>query len=186
MDACLGQRIIVIGSAGSGKSTLAEQLAARIGCPCVELDALNWEPGWVAAPDDVFHERIHAATAGPAWVMAGNYTSRQQHLSWPLADTIIWLDLSLARVLPRVWRRTWRRALRREELWGGNRESLRNMLSLWDPDRSLLAYTVRTHRKRRRAFEAMLNDPRWAHVAFIRLRSPGEVAGWLDTVPAKA
>ena len=182
----VGQRIIVIGSSGSGKSTLGEQLAARLGAPFVELDALNWEPGWVAATDGVFHARIRAATAGESWVMAGNYTSRQQHVSWPLADTVVWLGLPLAPVMRRTWLRTWGRWRRREELWNGNRESMRAHLSFWDRDKSILSYTLTTHRSRRRTFEAAMRDLRWAHITFVRLRSPEEVSGWLASLPSNA
>ena len=41
-----GSRIAVIGNSGSGKSTLARTLSARLGIPHIELDALNWQPGW--------------------------------------------------------------------------------------------------------------------------------------------
>ena len=184
MSNAIGRRIIVIGSSGSGKSTLGERLGERLGVPFVELDALNWEAGWVQAPDDVFHDRIRAVTSGDGWVLAGNYTARQQHVSWPLADTVVWLDLPLATVMRRTWSRTWRRWRRREELWNGNRESLREHLSLWDVDKSILTYTLTTHRARRRTFEAAMRDPRWAHIAFVRLRSPSAVDAWLAHLPA--
>lgn len=147
---------------------------------------MNWEPGWVQAPDDVFHARIRAATAGDTWVIAGNYTARQQHVSWPLADTVVWLDLPLATVLRRTWSRTWRRWRHREELWNGNRESLREHLSLWDADKSILTYTLTTHRRRRRTFEAAMRDPRWAHITFVRLRTDADVAAWLAGVTSPA
>ncbi len=115
--------------------------------------------------------------------MAGNYTGKQQHVSWPRADTIVWLDLPLATVLRRAGLRTWRRWRHHEELWNGNRESLREYLSLWNTDKSLLAYSVKTHRSRRRTFEAAMRDPRWAHIAFVRLRSPEDVSSWLAAIP---
>ena len=42
-----GPRIVVVGTTGSGKTTVARQLAEHLGVLHVELDALNWDPGWV-------------------------------------------------------------------------------------------------------------------------------------------
>ncbi|HET7036741.1 MAG TPA: shikimate kinase, partial [Thermomicrobiaceae bacterium] len=105
----IGKRIIVVGSSNAGKSTLAERLAARLGVPFIELDALHWEPGWVAAEREVFRERVRRAIAPAAWVVAGNYLSQQQDVSWPAADTIVWIDLPLTTVLRRCVARSWRR-----------------------------------------------------------------------------
>ena len=43
----IGRRVHVIGNAAAGKSTLAKRLAAALDAEFVELDALNWLPGWV-------------------------------------------------------------------------------------------------------------------------------------------
>ena len=43
----VGTRIHVIGNSASGKSTLAARLASALDAPLVELDAINWRPGWV-------------------------------------------------------------------------------------------------------------------------------------------
>ena len=45
----VGRRIHVMGNSSSGKSTLAERLSRALELPLVELDALNWEPGWVSS-----------------------------------------------------------------------------------------------------------------------------------------
>src|SRR5271166_4159614 len=39
-------RIVVIGTPGAGKTTLARAVAARLALPHIELDAINWQPGW--------------------------------------------------------------------------------------------------------------------------------------------
>ena len=181
MVAKIGKRIIVVGSSGSGKSTLGEKLAARMGASFIELDGLHWEPGWKMAETDVFQGRIREAIAPESWVMAGNYTSKQQDVSWPEADTIIWLDLPFPTVMNRVIRRCWQRHRDQEGLWGtDNRENFWKHLMLWDTEESLISYTIKTHRARRRQFERYSRDPRWSHITFVRLRSPEEVERFLN------
>ena len=72
----IGRRIHVLGNTGSGKSTLAARLAKVLDAAFVELDALNWEPGWVAVHDrdpQELDRRFRAATRGERWVVAGSY-----------------------------------------------------------------------------------------------------------------
>ena len=181
----IGKRIIVVGSSNAGKSTLGARLACALDVPFIELDALHWEPGWVEADDEIFRDRIHKAIQVESWVMDGNYISQQQSVSWPAADMIIWLDLSLPTVLRRCVRRTWRRWRTRELLYGGtNRENFREHLKIWNPEKSLIPHILRTHRARRRTYAAATIDPRWSHTNFIRLRSIEEVGRWLDSVIA--
>ncbi|HYI16310.1 MAG TPA: shikimate kinase [Thermomicrobiales bacterium] len=178
-----GQRVIVIGASNAGKSTLAERLATRLNVPFVDLDALHWESGWVEAELPVFHERIRAAVEPDAWVMAGNYFQKQQDISWPRADTIVFLDLSLPIILKRCIRRSWRRWRSHEPLYGGeNRENFFEHLMFWDTDKSLIAHIIKTHPSRRRNFDRMSRDPRWAHLTFVRLCSVDEVEAWLARV----
>lgn len=180
----VGKRVIVIGSSNAGKSTFAERLAERLGVPFIELDALHWEPNWVEADREVFRERVRQAIQPESWVMDGNYASQQQDISWPDADTIIWLDLPLRTVVSRCIRRTWRRWRTQELLYGGeNREDFWEHLMVWNTDKSLLAYTIKTHRRRRRTNAAYPSDPRWSHLTFIRLRSPEAVDAFLNSVP---
>jgi adenylate kinase family enzyme len=175
--------VVVIGSGGAGKTTFAAGLAGRLGVPHVELDALYWGPGWVGSGgspenDARFRARILAATAGGAWVADGNYRVARGSL-WPQADAIVWLDFPLGLVLRRIVRRTLSRLLTGEVLWGTNRESLRNALLARD---SLLVYTARTHRRRRRLFAEQLARADLAHLHVARLRSPGEAGAWLARV----
>ena len=39
-------RVSVTGTSGSGKTTFARTLAAALGVPHVDLDAINWQAGW--------------------------------------------------------------------------------------------------------------------------------------------
>jgi hypothetical protein len=65
-----------------------------------------------------------------------------------------------------------RRVVRREELWNGNRETLRNVIFSRD---SLILYAFRAHFRHRRSYSETL-----APYQVVRLRSPREVERWLD------
>ena len=93
-------RVVVIGTSGAGKTTFARELSSILGCPHVELDALYWGANWTEVADDVFRERVQAATAGNRWVVDGDY-ARATDLVWPKLTAVIWLNLGFARVFSR-------------------------------------------------------------------------------------
>lgn len=169
----LGTRIQVVGQSCSGKSTLAAELARRVGADFVELDALNWLPGWVGlhqSDPGELERRVRAATRGSAWVLAGNYRSFTKPLLWERLETIIWLDLPMALLLIRVIRRSWRRYRSGELLWGTNRERFWPQLLFWKGD-SLLYWVLTTHRRRRHELCEDLKNRDYEHIRFVRLRS---------------
>jgi adenylate kinase family enzyme len=177
------QRIAVVGAAGVGKSTLARSLSDALGIPRLEIDAIFHQPGWTQLDPPEFRERVDTFTSRDSWIVDGNYRTSIGDLVWERADTIIWLDYSRSVVLGRVTRRTFRRALSREELWNGNRESLRDALSL-DPARSVIRWSWTQHAKYQVEYaEAIANQPR-ADLATVRLRTPTETSGWLANVVA--
>ena len=70
--------------------------------------------------------RVAEIVATDAWVIDGSYQSWIGQLVLGNADVVVWLDFPLRVWLPRLLWRTVRRAGSGEELWAGNRESLRN------------------------------------------------------------
>ena len=176
MTVDFGRRIVVIGTSGSGKTTTASQIAQRLEIPHVELDALHWEPNWTPAPLDVFRERTAQALSGDAWVVDGNY-SKVRDIVWSRADTVVWLDYALPVIMWQLVQRTLRRSLAQEELWGGNRESLR--MALFSRE-SILLWALQTYRRRRREYPILLDEPEHAHLIVVRLRSPRDTHAWLS------
>ncbi|MGB1013324.1 MAG: adenylate kinase [Nannocystaceae bacterium] len=173
----LGTRIHIMGNTCAGKSTLAERLASRWKLPPIDLDALNWLPKWVGLTQtdpNEFERRLRSATAGDDWVVAGSYSEFCQRVFSPRLQTVIWLDMPLARIVARVLTRAWRRQRSGELLWGTNTERMWPHLKVWHED-SLVRWAVTQHRRKQRWMLAQIFDPMWAHIRFIRLRSPAEV-----------
>lgn len=179
---CSNPRILVIGTSGAGKSRLAGELAAILGVPRVELDALYWGPDWTPRPRADFEAALRRATAQPAWVIDGNYGSPRD-LLWPHATHVIWLDYGRATIMARVLRRTLRRALWRERLWAGNRESLRRALFTRD---SILRWSWQTFDKNRDAYTALRESDTYPQLHWLRFTRPAQARGWLRRLRAPA
>lgn len=173
-----GQRISVVGTSGSGKTTLAKEIGQRLQIPHVELDALHWEPNWVEAPNDVFRDRVANALIGDRWVVDGNY-SKVRDIVWKRADTVVFLDYPFHLVWRRLWRRTVRRAFQQEELWNGNRETIRQ--SFFSQE-SILLWMLKTYSKQRKRYPQLLQQPEHSHLEGVHLKSQSQTDAWLATL----
>jgi len=154
------RRVSVVGSSCSGKTTFARALARAIDVPCVEIDALNWEPGWTIVSPEALRARVDEATSADAWVVDGSYGAVRD-MVWSRADTVVWLDAPFWLILSRLWRRTLRRIRSGEELWNGNRETFRGAFLSRD---SLFVWVLRTQRRRARLYLEQLARPEFAHL----------------------
>ncbi len=171
------RRIVVLGSTGSGKTTMAKQLSERLGIPHVELDGFRWDPNWTETSNEVFRARVAEAVKAEAWIMDGNYGFARD-LTWPLADTAVWLDFSFPLVFLRLTRRIIRRSVFREKLWNGNVETGWKHFLTKD---SLYLWLVKSHWRRRRQLVQYMAEPKYRHIDFIRLRSARKARKWLAT-----
>jgi adenylate kinase family enzyme len=175
------RRVSVVGTSGAGKSTLSRALADALGAGFLELDSVFHQPGWVPLPREEFRERVAAVVAGERWVIDGNYSSQVKDLVWARADTVVWLDLPRRTVMRRIIWRSLRRAAGRTELWNGNRERWRNFFSV-DKEESVIAWAWQTHAATRAKMEAAVADQANSHLRFVRLRRPGAVRRFLQSV----
>ncbi len=176
------RRVAIVGSPGSGKSTLAAVIAARCGLRHVELDAINHQPDWTPLPVPEFRRQVAHATADDGWVVDGNYRPVQD-LVQGTADTIVFLDLSRWLVTTRVAWRSLRRLITREELWNGNRESMRNLVSR-DPERNIIVWAWQHQPKYRELYGGFMRDGYWDHATVHHLQHRSDVDAFVATLPA--
>jgi adenylate kinase family enzyme len=168
------RRVAIVATASaSGKTTLGRELARRLGVPFHELDELHHGPNWTEASAEELLARVEPLVAAESWVIDGGYWGKLGDLVLRNADVVVWLDLPVRIWLPRLLRRTVARIVWREELWNGNRETIRNVFFSRD---SLLLYALRNHPRHRREYPARL-----APYELVRLRTPREVERWLAT-----
>jgi len=158
------KRVYVVGTSGSGKSTFAKELAQRLGYPHTEIDSVYHQPNWTPLPREVFRERMETITNAEAWVIDGNY-SAVQDIVLAKADLILWLNYPLSTVMYRVTKRTVRRFFVKEELWNGNKESLKTFFHR----ENIIVWALTTHNKNRRKYSQLLKDPK---LNIVELVSP--------------
>jgi adenylate kinase family enzyme len=165
-------RISVVGTTGSGKTTFAKALAAQLGLPSIEMDALNWQAGWrdLSRTDpDEFIRQVSLAIAPDTWVLDGAY-GLVRDLVWRRATHLIWLDYDRSTIMSRVIRRSLLRAALRTELWAGNRERWSHMLRPSHPMR----WAWSTWDRRRKDFSERIEQKDYAHLVVLRLCRPRE------------
>ena len=162
-------RIVVVGTSCSGKTTFSRALSQRLDVPHIELDALYWGPNWTARPPDEFRASVSQATAAAAWVCDGNY-SVVRDLVWEQANTLIWLNYSFSIVFYRAVARTLTRLVTREKVFSENQESLGLMFNPdWIP-----WWVMRTFRKRRQRYAALLRSSQFKHLKVMEFTRPRE------------
>lgn len=176
------ERINVIGNSGSGKTTFARELSKILSLPCHEMDQIFWKPNWQEAGDDEFMPKMQAVVDQPRWVLDGNY-SRTTAMKWKRAQLVVWIDTSFLRTIFRVTRRAIQRSATQKELWPntGNRESFSKSFLSRD---SIILWSLKNFRKTRRKYNAMMLDPKYASLPFVRLGTPDKVASSLAATRA--
>ena len=173
------RRIVVIGMSGCGKSTIAGHLARRLRMAHLQLDLLHYDSN--SAVDDALALRgkLAAAVAGDTWVFDGD-CGEAREVVWPLADSVIWLDYAMWRVVWQMGCRMIKLKARRLLLgdWPLQRHGMQPLA--WIASRtSPYRWTVRMHAEYREDSQAALRLPEHAHLRVVRFQSPRDTRIWL-------
>jgi adenylate kinase family enzyme len=170
-------RVVVYGTSGSGKSTFAAALAKARGVPCIELDLINWRPGWVGrnTTDPAgFLGDVKAAIADEDWVATGAY-SGVRDMMWKRATDVVYLDLPRNVIMGQVIKRSLQRAYCGDDVFPGCKENWGRLLTVEHPIR----WAWSTYYRRQAIFETMIKEPAFAHLRIHRCISRVNVAAKL-------
>ena len=166
------RRVLVVGMSGAGKTTAARRVGAKLGLPFHEMDALALGPNWSQPPGLV--DEVKRITAEPAWIFDSWGYPAVRDIMWQSADTILWLDYPATVVLPRLVRRSMVRTATNAELFGGNRETLREWLS---PDHPVWSAAATFRERREYLFD---RTARSRHCRTVRFTSQREFEHWCE------
>lgn len=172
------KKIAIIGVSCSGKSTFAQALSMHLKLNSIDLDDLFWNPGWVPTETNLFLEKTKNILQTECWILVGNYHSIQKAILEE-ADTIIWLDYSRSIVWKRALLRTFKRIFLKEPCCNGNYESFK--LSFFSKN-SILLWVYQDYPRKKKRYEAMIDDDYFKSKNFIRIRHPNEAVEFLKTI----
>lgn len=147
--------IFVVGTSGSGKSTAARAIAFKLDRKHVEIDALLWLPNWTQRDRGELTTLLKTELANGPVVMDGNFATKG--IIPEPGDSLIFLDYPRWLVISRLVRRSVTRVILRQELWSGNREQFKFLLSN-DPEINPIVHAYRTHSSRHDAYTKLLEN----------------------------
>lgn len=170
------KRIVIVGVSCSGKTTYGRNLSKILGHRFVDLDDINWSPGWVSTPREELLPKVKEALGGERWIISGNYSAVQDFI-FNEVDTIVWLDYSRFVVAKRAISRTFRRVFLKEACCNGNYETIRQTFFSKD---SILLWVYKTYSKRKNRYTALKKDERYRRKNFLHFKNPLEAQNYLD------
>lgn len=171
-------KINIVGTTATGKSTFGRKLAAKMGIPFLEMDAIFWRPNWQEPSDEEFFPKLENALAAHSWVLDGNYT-RTIPIKWKHIDTVIWLDYSFKTTITQSVLRAFKRAYSKTELWPetGNYETFGKMFS----KQSIIWWCIKNYSKNKKKYKRIMENPTYSHIKFVRLTSHEEAQAYIDS-----
>lgn len=123
------KKIAVFGNTGGGKSTLARRLAELTGLPLYPLDIIQYRPGGGHVPH-ADYLRAHAEIlARAAWIIDGYGCTASSWERFAAADTLVYVDLPLARHFLWVGKRFFQGLIRTPEGWPEGSPMIRSTLT---------------------------------------------------------
>jgi adenylate kinase family enzyme len=171
----VAMRISIVGTSRSGKTTLGRSIASGLAIPFIELDAINWQPGWRdlnSNDPEEFRRQVELAICPQSWVVDGNYDygAAVGLIVRQRATHIVWLDYNRSTIMMRVIRRSFVRAITGREVWPGtgNRERFRQ----WFRPSSPIRWAWSTWERGRRQYESLLADKSIRNLSVVRLEHP--------------
>lgn len=169
--------IFVVGTSGSGKSTAAKRISVALGYKHVEIDSFFWLPNWTQRNEVELARLLQIALSNPPVVMDGNYATNG--ICPSAGDVLIFLDYPRWRTIFRLIRRSLTRVILRKELWSGNREEFKFLISR-DPELNPILHALRTHSSRHETYTKLLEESQ--HTSNHIIKTPKQLRKLLETL----
>jgi len=168
------KRVAVFGNAGGGKSTLAKHLAEITGLPLFVVDKMRFLPGGDAVPHQEYVDAHATLIRRDTWIIDGFENVAMAWERFAEADTLVHVDLPVAVHYWWVTKRFAKGLFANPDGWPDNSP-------IWSSTLSSYSVIPRCHRHLTPRYRQLIADSA-ASKRVHHLRSPGEIADFLDAV----
>jgi adenylate kinase family enzyme len=168
------KRVAIFGNAGGGKSTLAKRLADMTGLPLFVVDKMRFLPGGAEVPRDGYATAHADVLRNETWIIDGFENIDMAWERFARADTLIHVDMAIARHYWWVTKRFAKGFFADPEGWPENSP-------LWSSTLSSYSVISRCHRHLTPRYRQLLMDLATSKRTH-HLRTPNEMADFLDAV----
>lgn len=168
------QRVAVFGNAGGGKSTLAKRLAELTGLPLHVIDKMQFGEGGIAVAEEAFEQAHADVLRREAWIIEGYGSVATAWERFAAADTLVYIDLRLARHYWWVTKRLGKGLLATPEGWPDGSP-------LWASTLSSYRVVGLCHRRLTPRYRQLVAEAKAAKRVH-HLRSPAEIQAFLGAV----
>lgn len=172
--ACPMKRVAVFGNAGGGKSTLARRLAELTRLPLYSVDMMQWNAGGAAIPHEKYLSSHADLLRQDAWIIDGFGCVASAWERFSKADTLVHIDLPLVRHYLWVTKRLIKGFWMAPEGWPENSP-------MWSSTMAGYRVIGLCHRELTPRYRQLVADAAGLKRVHC-LRSPAEIAGFLNTV----
>jgi len=168
------KRVAVFGNTGGGKSTLARRLAGITGLPLYPLDLIKYRVGGGMFPHEDYLKAHADLLRREEWIIDGFGDLPTAFERFAHADTLIYVDLALARHYWWVTKRLFKGLIRNPEGWP-------DKSPLWSSTIDSWKVVGRCNRHLTPKFRQLVADAATSKRVH-HLRSPAEMRAFLDAV----
>lgn len=172
------RKVAVFGNAGGGKSTLSKRLAKITGLPMTALDLLKYSPGGEEVPYEDYKSAHDRLLQQDRWIIDGYGSLDTMWERLKIADTLVYLDMPIARHYWWVTKRFLKGFLAPPNNWPENSPLLKGTLNSY--------YTVwLCHKKLTPKYREYVRNAEGRKRVY-HLRSPKEVKAFYQDMELEA
>lgn len=171
-------KIIIVGCSCTGKTSTGRLIEKELGLPHTDIDDLFWKPDWNGSTDEELSSKLEEVTSKEKWCLVGNY-GRTNHITWPKADLIVWLNFPFPVVFRQSLYRTLKRIYTGEDICNGNKETFFKQFFTRE---SIIWWVIKTYKTNFERYNTRKKEKTYGDLPILEFYNHYEVRDWVESL----